>query len=319
MTANEGKESPRFRRARRKAFWNALLAFLTRNPNRLVSWDEAVDKLGLMGEVYRGLRSVPVDRIVGSVGRYEDFDRAFMPTHDSLERRWDAVARAYDGSRALPPVRLYQVGDAYFVVDGHHRLSVAREAGDQFIDAEVTEVKARVPVTDHLDAEQIEIKGEYVRFLERTGLDRLRPDQRIEFTIGGGYEQLLDQIALRQRSLSEERGGPVSADEAVCDWYDHRYLPLVGIIDGSGILADFPRRTAADLCLWISDHERELREQCGADVDLGRVAQHFADRHGGRRVRRLVHAMREAISDSTCDLVTGQTAATSDTEGTKSQ
>ena len=312
-------QGARFQRARRKAFWNALLAFLTRQPNRLVSWEEAVDKLGLRGEMYRGLRSVPVERIVGSVGRYEDFDRAFMPTHDSLERRWDSVAKAYEAAGGMPPIRLYQVGDAYFVLDGHHRLSVAREAGDPFIDAKVTEVEARVPVRDDLDADQIEIKGEYARFLEHTGLDRLRPGQRIEFTIGGGYEQLLDQIALHQKSMSEERGGPVSPDEAVCDWYDHRYLPLARIIGDNRILADFPRRTAADLYLWISDHERVLQERCGAGVEIERVAQHFADRHGGRRVKRMVHAVREAMSDSTCKLVTGQVSPADDVERTESE
>ncbi len=313
MVRKGGSASARFQRARRKAFWNALLAFLTRQPNRLLAWEEASDRLGPTGEVYRGLRRVPVERIVGSVGRYEDFDRAFMPTHDSLERRWDSVSRAYAEAGGMPPIRLYQVGEAYFVLDGHHRLSVAREGGARYIDAEVTEVETRVPVAGTLDADQIEIKGEYARFLERTGLDRLRPGQRIEFTIGGGYEQLLDQIALHQRGMSEERGGPVLPDEAVCDWYDHRYLPLVRIIGDNGILADFPRRTEADLYLWISDHERDLREQCGAGVEIERVAQYFANRHSGGRMGRMVSAVREALSDSTCELVTGQAVDPGDT------
>jgi len=312
-------QSARFQRARRKAFRNALLSFLARQPNRLVAWEEAGRKLGSGEEAYRGLRRVPVERIVGSVGRYEDFDRAFMPAHDSLKQRWDAVAQARDEAGGMPPIRLYQAGDVYFVLDGHHRLSVAREAGDSFIDAEVTEVETRVPVTGNLDADQIEIKGEYLRFLERTGLDRLRPEQHIEFTIGGGYEQLLDQIAVHQRSMNEEHGARVSPDEAVGDWYDRRYLPLVRIIGNNGILADFPHRTEADLYLWISDHERDLREQCGPGVEIERAAQHFADRHRRRGVKRMVSAVREALSDSTCELVTGQAAATPGVEGTESE
>jgi hypothetical protein len=262
-------------------------------------------KLGVRGHVYRGVHGVSLSKIVGSVGRYRDFDRAFMPVKDSVARRWQSIARAYYDDVSLPPVKLYKVGEVYFVLDGNHRISVARERGLDSIDAEVVEIQVRVPVTDALDADELEIKGEYVRFLERTRLDVLHPEQRIEFTIGGGYERLLEHIVVHRHVMGLEEGRTVSEDEAVCDWYDRVYAPLARIIDENGILDDFPGRTEADLYLWIADHQHYLREQCGPGVVLERVAQHFAERHTARPVKRAVSALREWASDSECELVTG--------------
>jgi hypothetical protein len=294
-----------FEYARRKAFWNDLFAFLARRPNRLLSWDKARHKLGAGGDIYRGVQTVAVDQIVGSVGRYRDFDRTFLPTKDSSAPRWLAIARANYNAVSLPPVQLYKVGEFYFVLDGHHRVSVARERGIQYIDAKVTEVATRVPAPNHLDADSLEIKGEYTRFLERTQLDRLRPDQCIEFTIASSYERLLEHIALHHDSMGQEASRPASREEAICDWYDHVYLPLVRIIREKDILADFPSRTEADLYLWIVDHQRYLREQCGPGVIPERIAEHFAKRYGGHLLRRAINVVREWISTSACELVTG--------------
>jgi len=232
-----------FDAARRKAFWNEIVSFLSGRPNRLLSWDEVRDKLGVRGQVYRGMQAVPVDKVIGSVGRYRDFDRAFLPTQDRTAGRWRSIARAHYDDISLPPVKLYKIGDAYFVLDGNHRVSVAREQGVEFVDAEVIEAATRVPVTADLDAGDLEIKGEYIRFLERTRLDDLRPDQHIEFTIGGGHERLLEHIAVHRYFMGLEQQRFIPEDEAVCDWYDHVYLPLVYIIREKDTLADFPGRT----------------------------------------------------------------------------
>lgn len=123
--------------ARRKAGLRALLSALTGRPNRLLRWDEVQDKLRIGGRIDRGVQSVPLNKIVGSVNRYRDFDRAFLPTQDVTAERWMNISRAYYAEEALPPVTLYKVGEVYFVVDGNHRVSVARQQGKAFIDAEV--------------------------------------------------------------------------------------------------------------------------------------------------------------------------------------
>ena len=293
-----GKDQARidFDTARRKAFWNEIVSFLSGRPNRLLSWDEVRDKLGVRGQAYWGIRAVPVDKIIGSVGRYRDFDRVFLPTQDRTASRWRSIACAHYDDVSLPPVKLYKIGDAYFVLDGNHRVSVAREQGVEFVDAEVIEAATRVPVTADLDAGDLEIKGEYTRFLERTRLDEVRPDQRIEFTIGGGYERLLEHIAVHRYFMGLEQQRFIPEDEAVCDWYEHVYLPLVYIIREKDTLADFPGRTEADLYLWVMDHQHYLRERFGPGVGTEQATEHFADHYTTRPIKRMVHAVQDLVA-----------------------
>ncbi len=287
-----------FDTARRKAFWHEVFSFLSGRPNRLLSWDEVCGKLQVRGQVYRGMQTVLVAKIIGSVGRYQDFDRVFLPTQDITAGRWRSIARAHYDDVSLPPVKLYQIGDAYFVLDGNHRVSVARERGAEFVDAEVIEVGTRVPATAELDAGDLEIKGEYACFLERTRLDELRPDQQIEFTIGGGYERLIEHIAVHRYFMGLEQQRFIPEDEAVCDWYEGVYMPLVRIIRERDVLADFPGRTEADLYLWIIDHQHYLRERFGPGVETERAAEHFAEHYTTRLIKRILHAVQ--------DLITGQ-------------
>ena len=136
-----------FERAVNRATLHGLLASLVRRPKDLLPYHKARQGLVLEGESHRGVRAVPVNRIVGSTDRARDFDRAFRPRRREAAARWQSVARAHYEGRELPPIQLRQIGDAYFVVDGHHRVSVARSMGQQFIDAEVVEVRARPAAT----------------------------------------------------------------------------------------------------------------------------------------------------------------------------
>ncbi|MGD2144402.1 MAG: hypothetical protein PVF54_07990 [Anaerolineae bacterium] len=294
--ASEGRAQGSFATARRKAFWNEVLAYLSGRSSRLLAWEEVRHKLGVRGQIYRGLQAVPVSKIVGSVGRYRDFDWAFLPAQDRTAGRWRSIARAHYDDVSLPPVKLYKIGDAYFVLDGNHRVSVARERGVEFVDAEVIEAQARVPVDADLDADSLEIKGEYSGFLQRTRLDELRPDQRIEFTVAGCYGRLLEHIAVHRHFLGSEQECFIPPDEAVCDWYDNVYLPLVSIIREQDTLGDFPGRTEADLYLWIIDHQHYLREEFGPGVRAERAAEHFADHHTSRSVKRVLHAVQELVT-----------------------
>jgi hypothetical protein len=289
-----------FEAARRKAFWNEIGRLLSGRSNRLLSWGDVQEELHLNEFSEREVVPVPLDRIVGSVGRYREFDRAFMPKLDSTGPRWRSVASAHFGDISLPPITLYQVDRTYFVVDGHHRVSVARELGRAYVDARVIEARARVPVSTNLDADSLQIAGEHTRFLERTRLDILRSEQNVEFTTFGAYEWALEHIALHRQAMSEERGRMVTQDEAVVDWYDHIYLPLVRIIREKDILAEFPRRTEADLFLWILDHQHELAERCGPDVSQERAAEHLTQRYDVHPVKRFVQAARERVAGPAC-------------------
>ena len=128
-----------FGRARRRAFFGRVAARLRRECSRLLAFDEVGKGYLAHNRRRLGLRDVELSKIVGSVGRHDAFDRSFMPTKASLEERWKRVDRAFHYGLDLPAVRLYKVGDSYFVEDGNHRVSVARYQGLETIEAEVTE------------------------------------------------------------------------------------------------------------------------------------------------------------------------------------
>lgn len=247
-----------FARARSKAFLNDILGFLSRRPRRLLPYDQVKEKLHIGGPIHRGVRTVEIARIVGSVNRYMEFDHAFLPLNNRLANRWQSVDRAFYEDISLPPVVLYKVGEVYFVVDGHHRVSVARQQGQEFIEAEVRECHVKVPVEPDLRPEDLEVLGARVEFLERTGLDRLRPDAVVEVTIPDGYSRILEHIAVHRYFMGLDEHRDISDEEAVTHWYDTVYLPIVEVIRERGILKEFPGRTEGDLYVWILDHQHYL-------------------------------------------------------------
>ena len=265
-----------FNAARAKAVFRDLVALLTGRPNNLLAFEAVREKLRIGGPIYRGVQVVRLDQIVGSVNRYNDFDRAFLPTQAHTASRWQRVSRAWYDEVSLPPVLLYKVGEVYFVVDGNHRVSVARENGQEFIDAEVRECQVKVPLTPDLAPDDLEVLGAAVEFLERSGLDRLRPGAVITVTILGGYDRLLEHIAVHRYFMGLDFQRDVSETEAVEHWYDTVYLPVIEVIRQSGILKAFPRRTEADFYLWVMDHRHYLVSQGKADlVEPGQVAEEF--------------------------------------------
>src|SRR5574337_1282719 len=164
-----------FYRARRQAALQEIIARLQGKCVELLSYEEVSRRLKAAGRAARGLQDIPLDHIVGSVGRTTDFTRSFLPRMDSDDRRWAGVRAAVDGDSGLPPIEVYQIGDAYFVLDGHHRVSVARQMGRTHIEAVVTEVRARVPLSPEVQPDDLIVKAEYTDFLEYTRLDQLRP------------------------------------------------------------------------------------------------------------------------------------------------
>lgn len=136
-----------FNRARRRAFVRRIGGGLRGDVTsaRLLSFEDTRKTLGAYNRVSLGRRAVPVEKIVGSVDRYKDFDATFLPTKADLRARWERIDRAFHRGEELPPVVLHRLGDAYFVEDGNHRVSVARFQCVEWIDAEVTYSRVRAP------------------------------------------------------------------------------------------------------------------------------------------------------------------------------
>jgi hypothetical protein len=249
-----------FERARRRALWRQITSRLAGRNNALLSFDEIRGQLRAHAQHYSGTRTVPISQIVGSVSRYRDFDRAFLPRQTQTKGRWMNIDRAYYDFTSLPPIELYQVGQTYFVKDGNHRVSVAREQGQEFIDAVIIELHVPVPIESLEELEDWIRRQDAVEFLARTRLLELRPSARIELTLPGQYEKLLEHIEVHRWFMGVEQHRPIAWDDAVRSWYDNVYSDLVGVVRSSGVLRDFPGRTEADLYLWLIEHRWYLQQ-----------------------------------------------------------
>jgi hypothetical protein len=244
------------------------------------------------------MRTVPIERIVGSVGRYRDFDRVFLPRQDRTKQRWQNVDRAHHEGVDLPAIELYRLGDVYFVRDGNHRVSVARERGQAFIDARVIEVEAPAPVTSIEDLLEWVCRQDLVDFLARTGIRRLRPEAAIKLSLPGLYDKLVEHIDAHRWFLGIERGRPVDYEEAVASWYDRVYRPVVDIIRRTGALDDFPGRTETDLYLWVMEHDwyRQERERAPKAQPSEETVRHYASEHSERPVKRIARAVKRRVA-----------------------
>ena len=275
-----------FQRARFKAFMNRVWGALSGQPSTLLSYDEIKEKLHIGGPIYRGVKTVRVDQIAGSLNRYHEFDRVFLPASDSLATRWQRVNRAFYQEISLPPVVLYKVGQVYFVVDGHHRVSVAREQGQLYIEAEVRECSTRVNITPDIKPEDLEILESKVNFLERTSLDSLKPDANIKLTIPDGFDRMLEHIAVHRYFMGIDWKRDISEEEAVAHWYDNVYMPVIHVIRDTDILKEFPTKTEGDLYLWVLDHQRYLVEEGEALKPPEDAARSFLEDEGKKPARR---------------------------------
>lgn len=276
-----------FQRARFKAFMNRVWGTLRGQPTMLLSYDEIKEKLRIGGPIYRGVQTVRVDQIAGSLNRYHEFDRVFLPASDKLAERWQRVNRAFYEEISLPPVVLYKVGQVYFVVDGHHRVSVARGKGQIYIDAEVRECATRVNITADIKLDDLEILGTKVNFLERTSLDDLRPDSNIKVTIPDGFERMLEHIAVHHYFMGLDWKRDISEQEAVMHWYDNVYMPIVKVIRDTEILKEFPGRTEGDLYLWVLDHQHYLEAEQGMPLQAPEdAARKFVDEEAKKPARK---------------------------------
>jgi nucleotide-binding universal stress UspA family protein len=254
-----------FREARQRADLQEVLARLTGKSNALLSFEEVAQKLRLAARTERGVQSIPVQAIVGSVSRYADFTRTFLPRRTDDKERWVHVKTAFSDLKGtgMPPIEVYKVGDVYFVLDGNHRVSVARQEGWPYIEAHVIEVQTNIPLTPDIQPDDLIVKAEYADFLEQTGLATLRPDVDLGLTAPGQYEKLKEQIQVHRYFLVQDQQRPVTYQEAAADWYDQVYTPVAEAISERGLLRWFPNRTATDLYLWVSEHRQALEWELG--------------------------------------------------------
>lgn len=271
-----------FQAAHRRADVKEIMSFFTGKKLDLLSYDDVRTKLQSHQYADKGLQDIPLNSIIGSVGRYTDFTRDFLPRRQSDEERWARVYDFINKQQEILPIQVYKIGEAYFVLDGNHRVSVARQMGYTFIPAYVTELIVRVPLTADTDYDDLIIREEYTQFLKTTRLDVLRPQQELLVTAPGMYEKLLDHISTHRYFMGIDYDHEIHYFEAVTHWYDEIYAPVREMIERQGILRSFPGRTETDMYIWINEYRSELETDLGWQVEHTFAAANLVERFGKR-------------------------------------
>jgi hypothetical protein len=263
-----------FLRARRAAVLARIAGVVRRQPadvGAVVPFDEVVDALGRVGERDRGLRTIPVDSIVGSVDRTRDFDRAFRPTSQRVRPRWERIALARRRGESFPPIQVYRVGDVHFVRDGHHRVSVARAHGADVIDAHVIEVLTRVGADRDIRLADLPLKGHERLFWERVPLPVAARDA-IRLSDPWRYGELAEGVEAWGFRLMQAEHGFIERDRIVLRWYQDEYCPTVDLLKEAGLV----RRgeTEADAYARLTaERYRLMRTQVWTEEVLDRLRE----------------------------------------------
>lgn len=280
-----------FEKARSKALLTDILAVLKPEKKELLSFYDIKNLVKPKKQTYRGMKAVNLSDIVGSEDRYQDFNQAFLPKKEHLRQRWMNVDKAYYKDVILPPIKLFKLGEVYFVRDGNHRVSVARTQGISSIDAEVVELTAEITLTK--DMTQDDLKKEVIAFekkriLKSTELGELKRFQDIEFTAPGRYEELLQHIMGHKYFINQCQEEEISLKDAALSWYEKLYTPICKIIDENNLLSRFPQRTRADLYIWIVKHWDHVKGKHGQEYPLDKAAKEYSDIYGeGKGIRFL--------------------------------
>lgn len=276
-----------------------LLSRMTGADGDLVSYDAVAKRLHARQQIETGIQMVPLAQIVGSVGRYRDFTRSFLPRAGANAERWTRLDAAMNSLEGFPPVELFKLGEVYFVRDGNHRVSVARANESTHIEAYVTEVRTDVPLTvSDFDRDDWLIKAEATEFENATHLNELRSEHGVRFTEPGRYPLLIQHIEVHKYLRDTECGEDaayveMSGEEAVLSWYDTVYIPVVEAIHKYHLLAHFPERTEADLYLWIALHRERLAYHYElAPLDPDTAVSTFAEIHSERPLERMLQGVR---------------------------
>ncbi len=280
-----------FSQAMQKAFWEELKGFILRKSTRLLPFDDVKEKLDIWFVQDLGIQTISIDSIVGSEGRYRSFTRHFLPLEEDLRDRWKKVAQAHYFRQDLPLVELYKVRDAYFVKDGHHRISVARAKGVRYIEARVYEYECDVPLSKEMDLEKLAIQETYHQFLKDTQLNISRSHSRLQLTLLGGYPILMEHIQAHKHYLEKKKGEEVSIPEAACSWYDNVYMPLAIAIRKNRIMKQFPHRTETDFYLWMIQHRHQLINEHGWKVEPESMVETYARKYSGL-FRKILGALK---------------------------
>ena len=261
-----------WKRARRKVLYQKVVCRFKECSGDLLSFEKIRAPLHLDQKFYRGLEEILLELIRGSVGRFDDFTSGFLPLKKHMIKRWERVDMAMAQGKT-PPIDLYQVGQVYFVVDGNHRVSVARQHGRLTIEAYVWEFPTPVDIAADAGLDEILIEAEQAEFLDQAGQDNVTAAASIHFTCPGCYKDISQQVEQYRQGAQKATRVPVSFEQAFSTWYDEAYRPAIEAIRQNELLSQFPDRTEADLFIWSWQNSSDIEKlELAADPAAGRPA-----------------------------------------------
>ena len=279
-----------FNKAKTKSTLVKILNALTPERQELLSLQDVRDLIKPKSESYIGMETVKLENIVGSEGRYDDFNRAFLPRKEFIRYRWESIDKALIKDVILPPIKLYKISDVYFVRDGNHRVSVAKMNGQLSIDAEVIELNSEIQISPDMtmqDLKQKILDYEKYHIFKDTELGLVFSEDELNFTETGRYFEVLRHIQGHKYFLNLDQKEEIPFAEAGRSWYENYFLPIIEFIRKEGVIARFPGRTESDLYVWILKHWHHLKNKYGDNYPLEKAVRQFS-RHYGKSVWTIV-------------------------------
>ena len=271
-----------FSRARNKAFINELQHFLNPDETKMISFNQIRQILKPKTQTYIGMRTIPISKIVGSEGRYKDFDNQFLPKNSFMKDRWEHVDEAVIKDIILPPINVYELGGLYFVRDGNHRVSVAKSKGVEFIDADIislqTEIKLAPVRTLQGMLKQI-ISWEKKNFYFETNFGDITDYWCLDFTSPGQYDIIVQHILTHKYFINQNRTEEISMEEAVLSWFNTVYRPVIKTIEKYKITKYIKGTTESDLYVWIITFWDELKRKIGDDINLDELVNNIKEEY----------------------------------------
>jgi hypothetical protein len=256
----------------------------SRGRDRLLELDEVERRLKPFGRRYLGVRAIPIDALVGTDGRASSFTRDFRPLHAFSRDRLRSLQSAF-AEGAFPPIVTVKLGETYFVIDGHHRVALARRGGAEWIDADVTELVARVPLPAGADMVEVVLRELERIFLEDSGLAESRPGARVPVSRPAHYLELLENVQVHGYHMMRAKGRVVDNADIAGNWWDAIYTPTLEAIERLDLARLYKDAPAGDLFLVLHRHRRDSFPKTGCPHLGQTVVSVIGDRAPRRRLR----------------------------------
>lgn len=292
-----------FYKAKTKARFQSIFSALHWKNNDLLSLYEVTSIIKPKSETYLGMRTIPVDKIIGSEGRYHDFSSAFLPKREQLKTRWVSVDSAIINDVILPPISVYSLGGYYFVRDGNHRVSVAKAQGMEYIDAEVVELDSEIEIKPGITMK--ELREKVVEYERNMFIAQYKPTylpmDNIKFTTPGAYPEMVNHILVHKYYINQNIDHEITFEEAARSWYENVYSPIVQEVRAENLLQAFPGQSEGDMYMWLVRRWDEMKRTEGQNLSAEEAVRRAAKERGKSfpaRIRRRISYLISKLSKS---------------------